>query len=204
MIMTGQYAHHNGVYHFAGRPGGPRSDTRWNLEARAEAGKRPLCPSSPTPRSESRASAAEIGARRADPCRTRALRLHTAGHASGEPGPRGRVLVGHTRYRGGKLAGELDAVHQHLQIGRITRVSGVQLDKPGDGQIVVAIEGVAKDTEVGLQLVLLLPFHRPTRQRQHSGGENADDPDHDDQLDQREAGRRGAARVPRTDRSSVP
>ena len=26
MIMTGQYGHHNGVYHFAGRPGGPAPD----------------------------------------------------------------------------------------------------------------------------------------------------------------------------------
>ena len=26
-IMTGQYAHHNGVYHFPGRPGGPQADT---------------------------------------------------------------------------------------------------------------------------------------------------------------------------------
>ncbi len=26
-IMTGQYAHHNGVYHFPGRPGGPPSNT---------------------------------------------------------------------------------------------------------------------------------------------------------------------------------
>lgn len=26
LIMTGQYAHHNGVYHFASRPGGPKPD----------------------------------------------------------------------------------------------------------------------------------------------------------------------------------
>jgi arylsulfatase A len=26
-LMTGQYGHHNGVYHFPGRPGGPKADT---------------------------------------------------------------------------------------------------------------------------------------------------------------------------------